>query len=301
MSHPYRYGVHRDVPFEEYIAWDALSSSRLGLLARSPAHFRAGFTESTDSLRLGSLVHCGVLEPDALAKRYCVEPNWAIDPQNHTVTKGKKGEHDQVTRSWSASTKWVAEQRERFAAENADRELVTAKQYDQFLGIANSIAEKMSALRLFDQGNAEVSICWSEIVDGRQVPCKARVDWLGLDYFVDLKTTQDGMKFERAIQTYGYARQMAWYQRGLSAVLSRSHRPWIIACETVSPYCCRVAPCSPDMLRSGNIEIDRLMALYLDCVDRDNWPGYDDPSEWGASDFASSGDDVANWFEEVAK
>ena len=57
---------------------DAVNSSKLKLVGRSPAHCKAGEVadpKETEALRLGRLIHCAVLEPERLAEAYCVKPD----------------------------------------------------------------------------------------------------------------------------------------------------------------------------------------------------------------------------------
>jgi hypothetical protein len=294
-------GLHRGVPFEDYLAWDALSNSRLGLLAKSPAHFRAGFGEATAAMRLGSLVHGGVLEPGAVKDRYVVQPDFHTDPRNHVVVKGKKGEPDKTERSYSASSKWAIAQKAEWTAVNRDREIVTQSQYESLVGVAMSIYDNNKALKLFESGEAEVSVFWIERVDfdGHlvDVPCKARIDWLSLpDYFVDLKTTEDVSDFEWSIKKFGYPRQVAWYQRGLAAVGCGVLAPHLIACEKNTPYCSRAAKCSDAMIKDGNASIAKLLRTYVECQFNDSWPGYPNPEEWGTVENRQSDSDFSEWF-----
>ena len=49
-------GLHENVPFESYLAWDAVSSSQLALFAKSPAHYQAGYKAASKQMKLGSVV-----------------------------------------------------------------------------------------------------------------------------------------------------------------------------------------------------------------------------------------------------
>lgn len=296
-------GLHRGILFQDYLAWDALSNSRVGLLAKSPAHFQAGFSDDPKpSLQLGSLIHCGTLEPGAVAARYAVRPDYASDERNHTVKKGTKGAPDEKVRSYSASTTWAKQQCEEWEKLNPDKEIVTQKQFDTFLGIALAICDNSTALNVFESGEAEVSVFWFEEVATAagvvNVPCKARVDWLRDDLFADLKSCADAAEFERSIENYGYGRQMAWYQRGLLVTTGKLLQPWLMACETNRPYCSRCAPCSGDLLRAGWAECERLLRLWCECQASGEWPGYANPLEWGAA--SSDAAAVADWFDSVA-
>jgi len=63
----------------DYHADPAVSASHLHAIAKSPQHYWSRFldpqrqpVEPTAAMRLGSLVHCAVLEPEELHKRYAV-------------------------------------------------------------------------------------------------------------------------------------------------------------------------------------------------------------------------------------
>lgn len=287
-------GLYYNVPFERYLDWPAVSNSKLGLVAKSPAHCKAGFGEPTESMRLGSLTHCGVLEPAAIHKRYSVMPDFANDERNHTVKK-VKGQSEERIRSYSASTNWVAEQKREWQKLNSDKEIVSRSHFDCMLAIATALCENERALSLFELGESEVSLFWFERVGSVDIPCKARIDWLAQDngYFVDLKTCADASDFEWSIKKYGYSRQVAWYQRGLSkAGIVDALQPWIIAVETAAPFCTRAAPCSQSMIKQGWDECLRLLNIYAECTLSGEWPGYPNPVEWG-----EESDSVASWFD----
>jgi exodeoxyribonuclease VIII len=266
-------GIYYGVPFAEYLQWDAVSNSRLGLAARSAAHFKQGFgDETTPALRLGSLTHCGVLEPLQLSNRYVVEPNFAGMPEN----VDKKGE-----RSFSHATTFVKEARKAFAETNSRKQIVTQSEYDKVVGIATRLAKEAKVRDLMSFGDAEVSLAWIDEATG--LACKCRIDWLGLStrhVIVDLKTCRDPLRFEKAIAEYGYHRQMAFYRRGLWAVLGKDADAWLIAVETESPYCSRTAKVSHEALHRGEEEISELLGLIAECKALNAWPGYTSPDEW---------------------
>ena len=74
-------GVYGGIGNEEYHKGPGLSSSDLKLLARSPLHYKTAKAippKETDAMRLGTAVHCAVLEPDRFEKEYAAAPE-AID------------------------------------------------------------------------------------------------------------------------------------------------------------------------------------------------------------------------------
>lgn len=266
-------GIYYDIPFSEYLLWDAVSNSKLSLAARSAAHFKQGFgDETTPALRLGSLTHCGVLEPLQLGNRYVVEPNFAGMPEN----VDKKGE-----RSFSHSTTFVKDSRKAFAAANSRKTVVSQSEYDKVVGIATSLHKEKKVRELMSFGDAEVSLVWIDEATG--LNCKCRVDWLTVTTrraIVDLKTCRDPLRFESSIAEYGYYRQMAFYRRGIKTLLGEIADAWLIAVETDAPYCSRTASVSEAALIFGDDEVSNLLELVAECKALDSWPGYSSPEAW---------------------
>lgn len=261
-------GVYENVPPEDYFSWDAVSNSKLNLLRRSPMHYKHGYPESTPAMRLGSLVHSGVLEPLAIAKRYVFMPDYASHPDNKTA----KGD-----RSFSSSTSFVKSMEDQFRKFHHDKEVVSEEDYNTMVGMATALSGNAVARDLLRDGRSEVSVVWIDEDTG--LTCKARADWLRPGVMVDLKTTQDVGEFERSVVRYGYHRQMAFYERGLSAH-GIEVTPWIIAVEKSAPYGSRCAPMADAALDLGQRELSELLLLLLDCKERDSWPGYENPTAW---------------------
>lgn len=133
-------GIYDGVSPEQYFAWNAVSNSRLGLLRRSPLHYRHGFAETSESMLLGTLVHNGVLEPLQIPLRYVVMPDYAAHPEN--VTRDGK-------RSFNPGTAFVRTMEEAFRRLHHDKEIVSATQYDQMLRVAAALSQCPAARALF--------------------------------------------------------------------------------------------------------------------------------------------------------
>jgi len=268
-------GVYHNVPAETYFEWEAVSNSKLSLMNRSPMHYRHGFGEASAAMRLGSLVHSGVLEPLSIAVRYVFMPDYSSHPDNVT------GNGD---RSFSSATKFVKSMQEKFIALHHDKEIIGKSEYDTMIGMATAIQANNQAREILRDGVAEECAVWT---DGRTgLRCKARIDWLkgSTGQFCDLKTTQDAGEFERSIVKFGYHRQMAFYARGLRAN-GIDAEPWILAVEKSAPYGCRTAPMSIDAIDHGEREVDGLLDRVLQCEQSGQWPGYDNPTAWNCPDW----------------
>lgn len=283
------------MPSETYFEWDAVSNSKLSLMNRSPMHYKHGFGEATDAMRLGSLVHSGVLEPLSIAKRYTFMPNYASHPDNVTGSGA---------RSFSSSTTFVKTMEEQFRKLNHDKEIVTEAEYDMMCGMAAALMLNGAAKDLLSNGVSEVCCVWIDKLSGLR--CKCRIDWLDKSrgLFCDLKTTQDASDFERSIVKFGYHRQMAFYGRGLEAN-GIDAAPWILATEKKAPFGCRAAPMDVVAISYGHKEIDTLLARVVECQSSGQWPGYENPESWGCPDWYlrdAAGDekkDLAVWFNEA--
>jgi hypothetical protein len=219
-------------------------------------------------MALGSLVHSGVLEPLAIAKRYVFMPDYAKHPDNVTG----KGE-----RSFSSATTFVKQMEDNFRKLHFDKEIVTEEQYNTMVGMATALSENLAAKQLLRDGRAEVCVVWDDPESGLR--CKARADWLKPGIMADLKTTMDASQFERSIVKFGYHRQMAFYTQGLAAN-GIDAEPWIICVEKSAPFGCRCAPMDLEALRQGASEIADLLGLLVECQQKNYWPGYENPSVW---------------------
>jgi RecB family exonuclease len=83
----------------DYHADPAVSASHIKAVMQSPYHYWSRFlnpqrpvVEPTAAMRFGSLVHCVVLEPDEVSKRYGV-----CGPRN---TKAGKEQAEQMATRW---------------------------------------------------------------------------------------------------------------------------------------------------------------------------------------------------------
>lgn len=262
-------GIYEDVPFANYLQWDALSNSRMSLLAKSPRHYKLGVFKETKPMQLGQLYHCGVLEPLAFAARYAIVPDFHLSPDNQT----KDGEPTS-----SRTTKFVKERVAEFTAMCQGREIVPKEWYDDTLSLVRELSLNDDACRLLNaNGPREVSILWDE--DG--ILCKARLDKVNPGWAIaDLKSTDSIDNFTASIGRYGYHRQMAHYQRGWHKLTGDTLPTWLIAVESSAPFAVQAAPMSEEAMIEGGISRQRLMDKLRDCLECDEWPGMPNPKAW---------------------
>jgi len=233
---------------EQYHADPAISASHLKAVMQSPYHYWSRFldpqrpvVEPTTAMRLGTLVHCAVLEPDDLLQRYGVAPD--------------------------RRTKAGKEQAEQMAA--AGIEAVTEADMALALSMAASVRQHPYAAALLDDGKAEQSFWWDDLPTGLR--CKCRPDWFYSSTVIDLKTTTDASPsaFARACATFGYHTQAAHYLNGTFA-----DRFVFIAVEKTYPYAVGVYELDAAAMAAGAEQCRIGLQTISDCRAINEWPGY---------------------------
>lgn len=237
----------------DYHADPAVSASHLKAISISPLHYWARYVdpdritpEPTPAMRLGSMVHCTVLEPHELPHRYLRVPD-GIDRR----TKDGKA-------AWAE-------------LEASGKELIKAADWDMAMAMAEACWRHPAAGKLLRQpdGLAELSFWWS---DG-DLRCKCRPDLLAGDVIVDLKTTTDASPaaFARAVVGFGYHLQAAHYLAGTGAA-----RFVFLAVEKAPPYAVAVYELDAAALATGEQLRQEAMHVIRQCRQADHWPGYSD-------------------------
>jgi len=224
----------------DYHADPAISASQLKEISRSPYHYWSRYLDpsrtpaiATSAMKLGSLTHCAVLEPDQLSARYGITPD----------------------RRSNAGKALAAEM------EASGIEAVTAQEMEQALAMAASVRSNSTAALLLSNGAAEQSFWFDDIPTG--LKCKCRPDWLSTDgaTIVDLKTCQDASpaSFAKAVANFGYQIQAAHYLAGTLAT-----RFIFVAVEKTAPYAIGVYELDTEALVHGNIARHNALQLIGD-------------------------------------
>ncbi len=235
----------------DYHADPAVSASHLHAVAKSPYHYWSRYldpqrvtVEPSAAMRLGSLVHCAVLEPSELASRYGV-----CGPRN---------------------TKAGKEQAADMAA--AGIEAVTGSDMELALAMADAVRSHQAAAELLRNGKAEQSFWWDDAATGLR--CKCRPDWYAGATVVDLKTTTDASPagFARSVATFRYHVQASHYLAGLHG----AERFVFIAVEKTAPYAVAVYELDAAAMAAGDELRQRDMRVIADCQAISEWPGYGD-------------------------
>ena len=232
----------------EYHADPAISASHLSVVTASPYHYWKRYLDpqrppstSTAAMRLGSLVHCAVLEPYELGARYST--------------------------CASRTTKAGKEQAAELAA--AGIEAVTNGDMELALAMSDAVRSHPMAMILLSAGKAEQSFWWDDAATGLR--CKCRPDWYDGTTIVDLKTTIDAspVGFAKSVASYKYHQQACHYMAGLNA-----ERFIFIAVEKSYPYGVGVYQLDAAAMAAGEALRRQNLQTIADCRAINEWPGY---------------------------
>lgn len=244
---------------------NAVSSSALKALMRSPAHMLAALNGSANdesaARRLGTGVHTKVLEVARYAREY-------------VVFDGRR-----------QGTKW-----DLFQARNVGKTILSLSEEAQVAGCteATLVAPAVqgegciyTVEDLVTHGTVERNTYWVDEATG--LTCRIRPDLEIQNVTVDLKTTDDARaeSFGRQCQRLGYDLQAAFYTRGRRAFdIEGEHFPFVfVASELTAPHGVQVHVADEDeFVRPGDRKVAAALAMYLRCKTANRWPGYTAPT-----------------------
>lgn len=245
--------MRKNMPFAEYQDMEGVNISSLKWMTRSPAHYKHQITlghlaKPTAAQRLGQLVHEAVLQPQEFARH----PVWFGGAR-----RGKE---------WEA-----------FRAEHASaKEPLAEADFQQVCRIRDSVTADSRAAELLDGpvDDSEVSFRWTD--PSTSIGCKGRVDVLGDNFIVDLKTTTNASPKAFAAQAWklGYHIQAAYYLDGARAEGLDASKFYFVAVETSAPYAVQVYEASPEFIDEGRKQYLELLQKLVVCRESKCWPAY---------------------------
>jgi hypothetical protein len=286
-----RTGVIEGLPAEDYHADDAMGSSKLVGLKDTPLKFWAKHLDPlrvpekpSDSMELGTAIHCALLEPKEFQSRFIEIPKDAPKrPTTKQLEAAKPAEKTIAQIAW-----WTA-----FDAKSEGKTQIKAIDLARVRAVVDRLQQKASYELIFADGKAEVSLFWVDPTTG--VRCKCRLDWLSeLPAWVDVKTTVDASPsglsefdeetaewvvrtgFAKQADKFDYPVKVAHYAEGVKQVLGIDMPALLLALDNKWPHDGVFYEPDSEMLAYGKRERDRLLALYAKCMEKQTWPGYPD-------------------------
>ena len=254
----------------DYHARESISASRLKLLRESPRVYEASVLlgkmprSETPAMRLGTAIHCNVLEPEAYRASYVCCPAECGDKR----TKAYK--------AW---------------AETAGDRIVLAESESDTIHMASAalrmhpIAGKIIRAAEITEG----SVCYVDPATGAE--CRFRFDGIAGPIVFDIKTIAECSmdKISRAIWDFGYHIQAAHYLTGMETLdPSTDWRFMFLFVETSEPWRVRVVELGPSEIELGRFERAALIRDLLARTSSGDW------SEPGENEVCSVS--VPNWY-----
>lgn len=235
------------LPNETYRALPALNWSSLERLLQSPAHYleyTLNPPEPTKAMELGTAIHCAILEPEIFKTRY-----------THC-------ELDKRTKAFKE-----------FSEKNSDKIILSTDEYNTITSAAKAVLSHPVVEKLVTNGKPEQTILWQH---SSGLELKARPDFIGDGYLLDIKTTSDAspQAFLKSIINFGYFRQAAHYLDGANACGMKSFKFYFVAVETKAPYAIAIYELDAAALFVGAQNNESAIKRYLECKKTNHYPGY---------------------------
>jgi hypothetical protein len=240
----------RGLPFDRYLATDAVSASSMKAYLRSPLHYRHQIeTPSKPSPAQidGTIIHAVVLEPVEARSRYAI---WEAGTDRRTK-RGKEA---------------YAE----FAEVNEGRIIITSDQWDTAHLIRDQLLADPEYRRVCNPGGLiEFSAFGTDADTGLDI--KARADHYFDGTVMDLKSAVDASPhgFARAVAAYKYHLQASHYLHMFEA-----DRFVFVAIEKSPPYAHGVYTLDEASIEQGRIERRRALDGIAEHRQTREWPSY---------------------------
>lgn len=218
---------HVEMDSENYHRHPAIGSSMLETFRNSRREFYGRFVskeippkEPTDAMKLGTLVHLALLEPDKFAETVVTMPNLYLGEE----WNWRKPAHREARDAMQS----------RFAAEG--KSCVELVDYETIQAMVAAIhANKYAHKLVTATGLPEYSIFWTDEETGLELKC--RVDWWATNP-LDIKTTNDPSPegFARTATQLGYFRKAAHYATGIESLTGKKAQVVMLAVENKLPH-----------------------------------------------------------------
>jgi exodeoxyribonuclease VIII len=243
---------------ENYHAGEGINRSTLWkLLYWSPKQALIR-KEPTDPMKMGTDLHCSILEPERFEKEYRVIPS--------ECRKGSgKG---QVLRRAEFEAK----------AKRNGWTIIKAEDMEKVKRMRDAILTDPDASVLLKDGISEICGYWYD-PDEKDILCKIRLDYLQTEtgIIVDLKKTTDAREkhFTDHAHAMGYLMQAWWSLYGATQITRVAHNDFrFIVVEDHDPWEVVVYQASPDFIHIGGLDCGRALKRYIECYRSGGWPGY---------------------------
>lgn len=264
-------GIYRDVPFEEYSAWQAVNSSVVKWGLKTPKHMAAAFngelkSDDTKDRRLGRAIHCMTLEPSEFSSRFVVAGKCVAELKSGA----SKGLKCNAPGKYMLSGEWYCGKHGESDIQTGI-DVITEDEMRRTLGVVESLKHLPDELKpmLSRAGWSEVSV----VFEYQGLKFKGRMDRFSdgkTPMIIDLKKVQVGAggreECQKAILRYRYDVQAAIYCKGIEFLLGKTPEfAWLFV-EDNSPFDLQVIPASEEDIQIGWRSCQAAVRNYISSV-----------------------------------
>jgi hypothetical protein len=158
-----------------------------------------------------------------------------------------------------------------FLIESQGKEVVSFNDFHEAVKISSKvIADKRISNMLKTNGKPEMSI--EQEING--VKCKGRIDFLGENFFLDYKSTNDCSPeaFVKDFVKYQYHTKLAFYQKLIELETGKKLPCVVIAQSKEENNDYSIFEVSSEFLEIGEREFMAMLETYKTCTEKNEWP-----------------------------
>jgi len=161
---------------------------------------------------------------------------------------------------------------DKYLEDHKGKLLLDPDDFDAVRRMRDSVYLCHEAVDLLQDTRRELSLKWDYMGRG----CKGKIDFLGSDYFGDLKSTLDaserGMQIESKKHKYFHA--IGWYQWGLQQLEGEVKTPWMIGVEKKPPYAVGIHEMDQKGIEVAQNETRVWFEQWKWSLEHNEWPTY---------------------------
>lgn len=279
-------GIYKNIPFDEYRAWPAVSKSMFKHILRSGLalkHYLDHGEEEKEVMVFGNLADCLLLEPDLFESRYIISP--ATYPA--VVKKATKKDPTETIedKPWTWTANYCKEWREIKLRDKPEVKIISPADVERAQVITERIKGHPDAGEWVRNSEKQVSVYWIDPETG--LACKSRMDAWDGRRIIDLKVTNDPLPsaFQRTVNNFKYHAGGAFYHDGLlhAMDITPEEGPTVpfsfIAAEDCEPYDVVTYDLGPLSFEAGRIIYKHALNRYKEIMETEDFTGYSNVTE----------------------
>ena len=253
------------MPFEEYLAVEAVNFSTLKHIDVSPLHYRDaldnGVADKPD-FALGRAAHTAILEPEKWGERYMLKPEYAERDGKRVQLR-----RDDRMPEWRALVE---------KAEAEGRTILTDEEWITASRVANRVhSDPVASLRFKGDVDTEVTVLWTHPGTGLRIKSRLDVVNRSMRVLCDPKTVAfiDPPRMWSHFERLLYLAQFAMYQDAWRVATGDVWPFEAIAIEKTRPYDVAVCPVPQPHLDYGRSLYETWLDELARCLESQQWPG----------------------------